>query len=386
MAAERAKIELSQRERAAISLPETELGVKDRSGKEIYLDITIDRGNFDELISSKVQESIEAARETLDKAGLTSNDVERIVFVGGPTHYKPLRDKVAFELGIAPSVDVNPMTAVAEGAAIFAESIDWASTSRGRKSARGAVNAGGSLELSFTYIARTPDSKAKIVAKLGKPAIAVTEFQIDSLDTGWSSGRVPLVEGASVDLNLAKPGENIFKVFVFDVHGGSISLSNDKIVISRTAASVDAIPASHSIGVEAREKIGGRFILDYLVREGEQLPKKGKKVFRAEESLKAGSPGAIKFKLWEGDISDPITDNRFIGMFQIKGSDFDDGVIAAGAELMCTYEVLDSGNIILEISVPSIGGSFHSGRNFYSRQEGQIDYTKASRARKADHP
>src|SRR3546814_14122598 len=73
----------------------------------------------------------------------------------GPTHYKPLRDKVAFELGIAPSTDVNPMTAVAEGAAVFAESIDWAAQNRGRKSARGAISAGGGLDLSFNYIART---------------------------------------------------------------------------------------------------------------------------------------------------------------------------------------------------------------------------------------
>ena len=118
------------------------------------------------------------------------------------------------------------------------------------------------MELSFTYIARTPDSKAKIVAKLGKQAIIGTEFQIDSLDTGWSSGRVPLADGASVDLSLAKPGENVFKIFVFDTRGGPISLNNDKIIISRTAASVDAIPASHSIGVEARDKIGGRLVLD----------------------------------------------------------------------------------------------------------------------------
>jgi molecular chaperone DnaK len=66
-------------------------------------------------------------------------------------------------------------------------------------------------------------------------------------------------------------------------------------------------------------------------------------------------------------------------MFEIKGSDFDDGVIAAGAEMICEYEVLDSGNIKMEVSVPSIGGSFHSGRNFYSRQDGQIDYTQASK-------
>lgn len=188
-----------------------------------------------------------------------------------------------------------------------------------------------------------------------------------------------LKDGASVELALAKPGENTFKVFVFDSNGGPVALGDNKITISRTAASIDAIPASHSIGVEARDKLGGRLVLDYLVREGDQLPKKGKKIFKTEESLRAGSTGTIKFKLWEGEISDPVNDNRFIGLFEIKGSDFDDGVIAAGAEMVCEFEVLDSGNIMMEVSVPSIGGSFHSGRNFYSRQDGQIDYTKASK-------
>lgn len=378
-ATEKAKIELSQKEEAVVSLPETELGVRDQAGEEIYIDITIDRKRYDGLIGPKVEESIVSARETLEKAGLSPHDVERVVFVGGPTHYKPLRDKVAFELGIAPSTDVNPMTAVAEGAAVFAESIDWASQSRGRKSARGAISAGGALDLSFNYIARTPDSKAKIVAKLGSSAPAGVEFQIDSLDTGWSSGRIALKDGAGIELNLTKPGDNTFKVFVFDSNGGPVSLREYKIVIARTAASIDAIPASHSVGVEARDKVGGRLSLDYLVREGDQLPKKGKKTFKAGESLKAGSAGSIKFKLWEGDISDPINDNRFIGMFEIKGTDFDDGVIAAGAELICEYEVLDSGNIVLEVSVPSISGSFQSGRNFYSSQEGKVDYTNQAK-------
>ena len=378
-ASEKAKIELSAKEDAVISLNESDLGVSDESGSEVYVDIPFTREVLDGLIASKVDESIQSARETLEKAGLSPHDVERIVFIGGPTQYKPLRDRVAFELGIAQSSDMNPMTAVAEGAAVFAESIDWSSQSRGRKNARGALSTGGSLDLSFNYIARTPDSKAKVVAKLGGNAAAGAEFQIDSLDTGWSSGRMALKDGASVELALAKPGENTFKVFVFDSNGGPVALGDNKITISRTAASIDAIPASHSIGVEARDKLGGRLVLDYLVREGDQLPKKGKKIFKTEESLRAGSTGSIKFKLWEGEISDPVNDNRFIGMFEIKGSDFDDGVIAAGAEMVCDYEVLDSGNIMMEVSVPSIGGSFHSGRNFYSRQDGQIDYTKASK-------
>lgn len=377
LAAEQAKIELSSKEESAINALDTEIGVRDQSGEEIYLDIPITRKRYDELISSKIDESIQATRETLEKAHLTANDIERVVFVGGPTQYRPLRDRVAQELAIAASTEVNPMTAVAEGAAVFAESIDWTSQSRGRKSAKGTISTGGGLDLTIIYNARTPDVKARVIIKLGKTSATGTEFQIDSLDTGWSSGRIALNDGAGMELALTKPGENSFKIFVFDSNGAPVGLKEDKIVISRTAASIDAIPASHSIGVEVREK--GRLELDYLVKEGDQLPKKGRMTYKADEALKAGSAGSLKFKLWEGDITDPITDNRGIGVFEIKGTDFEDNVIAKGADLVCEYEVLDSGNIVMEISVPSIGGAFHSGRNFYSRQSAQRDYSNETK-------
>lgn len=378
-ATEKAKIELSAKEESIISLDDSELRVKDEAGDDIYLDIPITRADYDSLIADKLDEAIRATRETLEKAGLTAHDVGRVVFVGGPTQYKPLRDKVAFELGIAASTDVNPMTAVSEGAAVFAESIDWSSQSRGRKSGRGALSSGGGLDLTFNYAARTPDTKARVVAKVAGQAIAGAAFQIDSLDTGWSSGRIALKDGAGAEVPLSKPGENGFKIFVFDGAGGPITLPQDKITISRTAAQIDAIPASHSIGVEAREKLGGRMIMVYIVREGDPLPKKGKITFRADESLRSGAPGSIKFKLFEGSIEDSPTDNRFVGLFEIRGSDFSDGVIAKGAELLVEYEAHDSGAIVLDVTVPSIGANFNSGRNFYSRQDGQIDYSDASK-------
>ena len=376
-AAERAKIELSARDEVIISLSETEARVRDQSNQEIYIDIPVDRSTLDDLIEEKVGESIEAARETLSKAGLSPHDVERVVFVGGPTNYKPLRDKVSFELGIPASAEVNPMTAVAEGAALFAESIEWGSENRSRKSNRGKLASSGPLDLTFNYIARTPGTQAKIVVQVGGEVISGAEFQVDSLDTGWTSGRMPLKNGAGVDILLSKNGENIFKVFVFDASGGPLTLEQDKLVMTRTAATVDAIPASHSIGIEVLEKLGGAPTIEWLVRAGDQLPKKGARIFKAGESLKAGSNGALNFKLLEGE-SDESSDNRFIGLLKITGSDFDDGVIPAGGDLQCDYEMLDSGNIVLEVSVPSIGGIFHSGRNFYSRQEGQIDFSRES--------
>lgn len=377
-AAERAKIELSAREETVISLSETEARIRDLSGNEIYLDIPLQRETYNKLIASRVDESIAAARETLNKAGLSPHDLERIVFIGGPTNYKPLRDKVAFELGIPGNTDVNPMTAVAEGASLFAESIDWQTRSRSRKNSRGKITSGGSLGLSFNYLARTPEAKAKIALQLAGEAAKGAEFQIDSMDTGWTSGRLPLQQGAVLDVALTKTGENLFKVFVFDATGGPVPLEQDKIAITRTAATVDAIPASHSIGIEVLEKLGGRPVLDYLVHAGDSLPKKGKKTFKAAESLKAGAAGSLNLKLWEGEIEDPITDNRPVGVLKIAGTDFDDGVIPAGADLECAFEILDSGNILIEVSVPCIGGTFRSGKNFYSRQEGQVDYTAAA--------
>ena len=378
-ATERAKIELSSREDSVISLSETEARVRDQAGAEVYLDIPLERTTLDDLIESRIVESIEAARETLSKAGLTAQDVERVVFIGGPTNYKPLRDKVSFELGIPGSAEVNPMTAVAEGAALFAESIDWSSKNRGRKSNRGKLSSSGNLDVSFNYIARTPDTRGKIVVQVGGIALAGAEFQIDSLDTGWTSGRMPLVNGSAMDVTLGKNGQNVFKVFVFDAAGGPLTLEQDKIVITRTAATVDAIPASYSIGIEVLDKLGGRPVLEWLVRAGDQLPKKGSLTLKTVESLKAGAVGSINFKLWEGEIEDPITDNRFIGMLKVSGSDFHDGVIPAGADLHCNYEVLDSGNIVLEVSIPSIRGTFDSaGHNFYSRQGAGLDFTTAA--------
>jgi len=376
-AAEKAKIELSQKESTFISSPETEVRLQDENGEEIYLDIALERHTLDSLMAEKLDEAIQATRETLEKVSLNPHDIERVVFVGGPTQYKPLRERVAFELGISSSTDVNPMTAVAEGAAIFAESLDWTTSHKARKSSRGSVTS-GDLGLTLNYVSRTPSGKAKLALKAKGTIAAGSEFQIDSLDTGWSSGRMPLRDGATVDLPLGKSGDNRFKVFVFDPAGGALKLPEDEIVISKTAATVEAIPASHSIGIEVRERVGGPAILDYLVKEGDQLPIQGKKVFKAGESLRAGGANAIRFKLWEGEIRDPITDNNFVGVFSIRGSDFAEGVIAAGADLVCEYEVSDSGAIYMNVSIPSIGGAFESGRNFYSRQEAQIDYTGAS--------
>ena len=368
-AAERAKIELSAMGTSTIALSESEARTTDEENNELYLDIDITRESVNALIQDIIDETVAAAKDTMTKAGLNSNDIERIVFVGGPTNYKPLRDKVAFELALPADIGVNPMTAVAEGASIFAESIDWTSENHNRKAANEEIKT--AIDLTFKYTSRTSGNAAKIMCVLGN-SLNGHNIQFVSLDTGWSSGNANLINNLIIELPLSQNGENRFGVKVFDEFGHEKSIGTTEIVIIKTLATIGAIPASHSIGVEVIDKLGGTPMLAFLVNEGDALPKKGTINFKAGQTLKAGSNDTINIKLWEGTIQSPIKDNRFIGVFKIAGTDFNEGVVPTGADIECEYEMSDSGTIRLEASIPCIGVTF-SNRNFYSRQEGQLD-------------
>ena len=379
-ATELAKIELSKRNESVISLSEDEARLQDDSGQDIYLDISVDTKSIDSLIKPKIIDTIQATRDVLEKAHLSANDIDRIVFIGGPTQYKPLRDLVTFELSISADTQNDPMTAVSEGASIFAESIDWSTKSRKRKSSRGSIAAGSSLNIDFEYTSRTSDMKGRIGVKCNGNIQEGSALQIDNMDTGWSSGQIQLSSGQIIEVLLSKNGANKFRIFLFDSKGSPVSLENNTIIITRTTATVDAIPASHSLGVEVKEKLSGTGTrLKYFVRKGDPLPQKDSIVFKAGEALRSGGPGSLNFKIYEGEIEDPVSDNEFVGTFKITGDDFDHGIIEPGADLICEYEMSDSGKISIAVSVPSISGTFSPDHDFYSRQEGQINFLNANK-------
>lgn len=375
-AAEEAKIGLSIDNEVVI---DADLGIEDLNGESIYLDVPFHRDELNDYIASYVNDAVEAARQTIQKAGLTPLDFDRIVFVGGPTNYKPLRDKVSKDLGIEGSLEVNPMTAVAEGAAIFAESIDWSTAAQERKAERALVKSQSQLGLSFKYTTRTTDDAARAVVHLTSGAEGYT-FEIASAETGWNSGTMTLENKMRMSLPLSKSGDNHFVVTVYDPYGREVVLEQKELVITKTLATVGAILASHSIGVEIQESMdsGNNRVLDYLIRENDTLPAEGEKEFRAAESVRAGTDDELRLNLWEGDIAKPVEDNLFIGCMRITGKDFNFGTIQKGDKLICRYTISEAGSISLRVTVPSIDEDF-SGRNFYSRMQGEKDWTKESR-------
>ena len=363
-AAERAKIEVSYKGTGTIAMSEDELRCTDLDGEEMYLDIDISQEQLNSLLSDIIEDTVSAAGETITKTGLKTGDIRKIVFIGGPTNYAPLRERVSAALGIPTNTDVNPMTAVAEGAAIYAESINWSDENHGRKSQKESREIDTDVRLNF--ISRTASETAMVLLETNGGTGGYAEFECT--DNGWTSGRISLDDGAGAWLPLMQRGENHFRVTVTDKNGSSLREPED-IIITRTMATISAIPASHSIGIEVINKLGGESELVFLVREGDRLPAKGTVRVKAGQTIRSGSAESINIKLWEGDIQTKIEDNRFIGMLKIRGTDIDAGVIPIGTDIDCEYEVADSGQIRLEASIPYIAAAF-SRNNLYSRQEG----------------
>lgn len=132
--------------------------------------------------------------------------------------------------------------------------------------------------------------------------IAGYTFEINSLDSGRTSGLVELKNKALVTVPLYRRGENKFRVEVCDRSGDPVFLENDTIIITQTFANVGALLAAHSIGIEVKEKLGGKVSrLDYFVREGDTLPAKGQKKFRAGRKIRAGTKDSINFKIFQGE-------------------------------------------------------------------------------------
>ena len=368
-ATEQAKIELSAKETASVQLDESVIRCSDESGNEIYLDVPLSREQYNNLILPKIDETIEKTREVISNVGLKPEDINYVVFVGGPTQYKPLRDRVSQQLGIAPSTDVNPMTAVSEGAAIYAESVDFETAKGGQKADKGIIKA-QSFGLEFRYNARTSSDKAKI-AVIFKNADKLN-FVFKSQNTGWTSGKLILSSGSIVTVDLTEMGENTFSVQCFDENGTEVKLPESNITIAKTLINIGKIPCAHSVGVELEDPVTGKPILDYLIKKDDLLPKSGTVKYKTTKRISAGSNNSISFKLWEGEIADPVEYNRFIGEISISGNSFEYGIIPVGSEIVCDYTFSDSGNIETKVTVPSVG--ITETKDSYDRLSGQIDF------------
>ena len=113
-AAEKAKIELSGMQQTQINLP---FITADSNGPK-HLDVTLTRAKFEELISDLIEATKIPVQNALKDAGITANDLHKVLLVGGSTRVPAVQEAVKKITGKDPDKGINPDECVAIGAAI----------------------------------------------------------------------------------------------------------------------------------------------------------------------------------------------------------------------------------------------------------------------------
>lgn len=115
-AAEKAKKELSSSQTTSVNLPF--ITVSEAGPLHLNMDIT--RAKFDQLTSELVEATIEPMKKAMNDAGVTNNDISKVILVGGSTRIPAVQDAVKKITGKDPFKGINPDECVAIGASIQA--------------------------------------------------------------------------------------------------------------------------------------------------------------------------------------------------------------------------------------------------------------------------
>ena len=115
-AAEKAKIELSGVLTTNINLPFITAGA---DGPK-HLDMDLTRAKFEEMTSDLVERTMGPTRQAMADAGLSANDIQKVILVGGSSRIPAVQEAIKKFIGKEPHRGVNPDECVAIGAAIQA--------------------------------------------------------------------------------------------------------------------------------------------------------------------------------------------------------------------------------------------------------------------------
>ena len=376
-AIEKAKIQLSASETASIFASESEIRITDEAGDEIYLSTEISRQKFVSLIESKIDDSIDICRRIIRDNGYRHDDISRVVMIGGPSKMPVVRQLLEAELGISVETGLDPMTAVAVGAAIFAESREWDGEKSNRKASRGRALVDSGISLSIDFNARVVEDNARV--RITPTGSVENGFEVEIRDEdGGTTGRKPIDGVVSLTVSVRKPGENRFKVIVYDTAGRPVDQASRELAIVRAQASAAGIPMTYTLAVKTQTGTVGseRNRLHPIIEKGTSLPAKGSETFKAGKVLKGGENNEIVFEFYEMQqgVDDPEC-SLHVGNFRLSAQDdLERGErISRGSEMTIHWAMSDNQTLNFSVSVPELGRLIDS-HNLYLAPGGHINF------------
>lgn len=193
-------------------------------------------------------------------------------------------------------------------------------------------------DLSFKYTARTPNDTARIMCVLGNELNGYTRVMASSFQCLTCFEVDASLFGQCVSLTNKELQDRSATQLVHYLNTNRMGCGNCSNSCQRFC--------NFNLG-SAKSFFTAKFIEHLNIKSVDSV--EGKRQSNCQVVFQIGITGSptcveackldINFKLWEGNIESTITDNRFIGVFKILGTDIDNGVVPIGADIECEYEI-----------------------------------------------
>lgn len=308
-AAEEAKMELTRAREAPFFLSGLLL-----DGQQLDVDVLITRAEYEQQIMPLINRSLQICLGLLSANGIVAGGLERLVLVGGPTLTPLLRDTARSVLGADIGSGLDPMTLVAQGAALFAGTVGL--DGRAQPAAAAAPVASSAPKIWLQFPTMTSDLTPFVVGKLLEKTGDITAIQIERSADQWQSTAEPVgADGTFVTMVSLLPRQNTtFKVFGMQHDGRQVAMQPATFAIAH-GLTLSEPPLARSIGLA----LADNSVLVYFER-GAPLPIQRTFTLHTVETVSPGSAGyALKVPIVQGEFSSAHL-CRLVGTLEIPAT------------------------------------------------------------------
>jgi len=341
LAAEDAKIELSRSERAQVTLAQPLV----IDGQDVDVDLELTRATVDSLCAPLVDRALDVCVRLLTAHGLGPGRLAKVVLVGGPTVMPLVRQRVAARLEAPIAEGHDPMTLVAQGAALYA-----ATAGLDGRAAAQAPAVGRQVWLQYPAVSAdlTPHVVGKFVGD-NPPA----KLRLARTDGAWSSGDVAVGEDGTwlASVTLLPRRACTFAIDATSATGEAVVVSPSSLTIVQGLTIGDP-PLSRTLGVA----LANGHVQTYLER-GAPLPARRTFTHHTVETVAKGSKDSVlRIPIVQGEL-DAAHLCRLVGTLDIGGDAVKD-TVPTGSAVEVTIELDRGGRMSARALVPVIGQVF----------------------------
>lgn len=331
---------------------------EDDDGNEVELDgFKLTQRQLADIAEPLIVRAAEKCKAVLAEKNLSPSAIEKTILVGGPTLAPYFRDILADKLEIPLDHSVDPLTVVAQGAAVFAgtQRID-----RAIRAAGAAPVASGTYKLAVNYKPIGPDDDPKVTGEVVAPSgggVVGCTIEFTNRKTRWSSGAIPLNDEGKFVLRLrAERGDqNIFDITLVDAQGSKLSCDTTEISYT-IGVSIKAQITCNDISIE----LSDNQVLK-MVPKGTEYPfKHTTRKTTANRELKRGQPGCIVIPILEakgGDAGLRADHNMVLGKLVLTSENLHRD-LPLGSEIEVTLSAKEPGALVAEAYVPLLDETF----------------------------